>query len=82
MENTPKPTINIESPENDLVLEIRKRELSRRITKPTVEDYRKVYRIINKYREKQAQLLGDVHNDDPDPFVETYVFYCFTGIAD
>jgi hypothetical protein len=82
MESTPRPTINPDSTENDLVLKIRKRELSRRITKPTEEDYRKAYRVVKKYREKQIQLLGDVYDEDPDPFVESYVFYCFTGTAD
>lgn len=39
----------------------------------------KLYYVLRKYRKMQQELLGSDCIDDPDPFVPTYVFYCFTG---
>ena len=71
---TPRPTIDLESPSNRLVEKIRKNELRRRFPKYEKKDYQKMYRVVNKYRRKQN---GD---EDPDPFAPSYVFYCFHGI--
>lgn len=70
MEETPKPTIDPESPSCKRPNHIRKK-----ILKPDAKEYR----TLKKFREKQQALLGDDDIEDPDPFHPTYVFYCFTG---
>lgn len=32
--------------------------------------------VLHKWRKKQRKLLGKKDIEDPDPFTETYVFYC------
>jgi hypothetical protein len=39
-------------------------------------DKQKVAYVVHKWRKKQRELLGKKDIEDPDPFVETYVFYC------
>lgn len=75
---TPKPTIDPESPTLPLVEKIRRNEMKKRIPKYEGSDYAKMYRVMKKYRDKQEELLEGV-DCDPDPFVPTYVFYCFQG---
>ena len=38
-----------------------------------------MYYVMYKYRKRQRQLLENDDIEDPDPYVPTYVFYCFTG---
>ncbi len=70
-EETPKPTIDIDSPAtkrpNDIV-------------KSVIKKNRRDYHILKKFRELQIDLLNDSDNEDPDPFEPTYIFFCFTGI--
>lgn len=76
---TPRPSIDPESPVPSLLRKMRRNELLKRIPKYEKKDYAKVYRTMKKYRTKQIMLLEDEDIEDPDPYVPTYVFHCFTG---
>jgi hypothetical protein len=77
MEATPRPTIDPESPVPALLIKMRRTEMSKRIPKYEKKDYAKMYRVMKKYRTKQADLVD--YDSDPDPYSPSYVFYCFTG---
>ena len=64
---TPRPTINPELPQMH-----RKR-------KPIAKYNQQVSYIVNKFRKRQMVLLDTDDIEDPDPFMPTYIFYCFTG---
>lgn len=76
---TPRPTIDPESPVPALLRKMRRIEMSKRMPKYDKKDYAKMYRVMKKYRAKQIDLLEDNDIEDPDPYVPTYVFYCFKG---
>ena len=76
---TPRPTVDPESPVPSLLRKIRRNEMAKRIPKYNKKDYAKMYRVMKKYRSKQMDLLEDDDIEDPDPYVPTYVFYCFKG---
>lgn len=76
---TPKPTIDPESPTSSLLRKMRQTEMAKRISKYGKKDYAKMYRVMKKYRTRQMDLLKDDDIEDPDPYVSTYVFHCFTG---
>jgi hypothetical protein len=78
---TERPTIDPESPCTPLIQKIRRNEMKKRIPKYEGSDYAKMYRTMKKYRDKQEELL-DGADSDPDPFVPTYIFYCFQGKID
>jgi hypothetical protein len=78
MEDTPRPTIDPESPVPALLRKMRRNELAKRIPKYEKKDYAKMYRVMKKYRSKQEKLLEE-YESDPDPYDPSYVFYCFTG---
>lgn len=70
-EQTPKPTIDPDSPT---------------ITRSTfiVQDVlkqgnQKTYYTMKKFRRQQMELLRCQNIEDPYPFESTYVFFCFTG---
>jgi hypothetical protein len=73
-EETPKPTIDVDS----MYLK-RSNDIRKKILKCDPRDYSKAYRIMKKFRDKQQMLLGAESIEDPDPFEPTYIFYCFTG---
>jgi hypothetical protein len=72
MEETQKPTIDPESP-------VSNRKAVKRIPKYEGRDYQRMYYVMKKYRTLQTELLDEDEWDDPDPFIPTYIFYCFTG---
>lgn len=76
---TPRPTIDPESPVPALLRKMRRIEMAKRIPKYEKKDYAKMYRVMKKFRRKQMELLEADDIEDPDPYVPTYIFYCFTG---
>ena len=66
-EMTPRPTIDVDSPR------------IRRTRQPIVKYNRKTSYIVNKFRKRQMILMDTNDIEDPDPYVPTYIFYCFTG---
>ena len=66
-------TIDIDSPEADA--RARRRELQARL--PRLDN--KMLYVLNKYRKRQILLLMDEDIEDPNPYLPTYIFYCFTG---
>lgn len=69
---TPRPTIDIDSPPADHP------ETYKDFIKYNKVDYARMYYIMKKFRTRQRILLGE-DKSDPDPFMPTYIFYCFTG---
>lgn len=76
-EETPKPTIDVQSPHLKRLDVYRKK-----MAAYGGRDRAKVYRTMKKFRTKQIILLGDKSIEDPDPFDPSYVFYCFTGVRE
>ena len=74
-EETPKPTIDPESPSTQ-----RPNDIVKTVIKQNKKDYHKVYHTLKKFRALQIDLLNDSDIEDPDPFQPTYIFFCFTGI--
>ena len=67
------PTIDLDSPEADH--RARRRELQARL--PRLDN--KMLYVLNKFRKRQILLLMDEDIEDPNPYLPTYIFYCFTG---
>lgn len=76
-EMTPRPNIDLESPRADG--KERQKEFLKLFPKYSRIEYRKMYYVMKKFRNRQKLLLDSDDIDDPDPFVSTYLFYCFTG---
>ena len=66
-------TIDLDSPEADA--RARRRDLQARL--PRLDN--KMLYALNKYRKRQILLLMDEDIEDPNPYLPTYIFYCFTG---
>jgi len=76
-EDTPKPSIDPDSPRADK--STREKEFQKLFPKQSKVDYMKIYYIVNKYRKRQRILLDAQDIEDPDPFLPSYIFYCFKG---
>jgi hypothetical protein len=74
---TPRPEIDPESPRTSS--RERYKEFSKRLPKYDKNDYGKMYYTLKKFRNRQRVLLDDDDIEDPDPYVPTYIFYCFQG---
>jgi len=61
----PKPTIDLDSP-----------QCKRKATFVPKFDPR-VYCVMKKFRNRQRLLLESNDIQDPDPFLPSYIFYCF-----
>jgi hypothetical protein len=84
MDSTPKPEINVDDLDCPTALRTqREDDLKKRFPKPTNRHKRRIRYILTKFRAKQKEMLDKVYKDaeydDPDPYDETYLFYCFTG---
>jgi hypothetical protein len=66
------PTLDISNLESPSSL-IKKR---RRALKRAMDRNSQATAVVSKYRRKQRKLLDDSTESDPDPYDETYVFYC------
>jgi Tat protein secretion system quality control protein TatD with DNase activity len=75
-----RPTLDVDNLSSPTSLRVKRtRLLLKRIrTLHTKQERRRTTYILTKYRAKQTALLGEF-NEDPDPYVATYVFHCFTG---
>lgn len=76
-EMTERPTIDPDSPKADQ--KERQRKFMKLLSKYSRLQYRKMYYAMKKFRDRQRVLLETDDIEDPDPFVPTYIFYCFTG---
>lgn len=72
-----RPTLDIDnlSSSRDLKDERRLR-LKRIIRKFTKDDKAALHAVLHKFRRRQKKLLDGGYESDPDPYEETYVFYC------
>lgn len=43
------------------------------------EEQKRMSHAVQIYRTLQHELLSKKEAQDPDPFVPSYIFYCFTG---
>lgn len=43
------------------------------------EERKRMSHAVHIYRTLQRELLSKKEAQDPDPFVPSYIFYCFTG---
>lgn len=66
-------TIDLDSPEADH--RARMKALQTRL--PRLDN--KMLYVLNKFRKRQILLLMDEDIEDPNPYLPTYIFYCFTG---
>jgi hypothetical protein len=74
---TPKPTIDLESPRASH--RERYKEFVKLLPKYDKKDYGRMYYVMKKFRNRQRVLLDKDDIEDPDPFMATYIFYCFQG---
>lgn len=75
----PRPTITLVDEATQKTLKARARQLRKAMPKLSKEDRTKITYVINKYRRKQRKLLEEYVDDsieDPDPYHDSYVFYC------
>ena len=84
MDSTPKPELIVDDLDSPPALrKQREDDLKKRYPKLTPRTKRRIRYILTKFREKQKKMLDKVYKDpdydDPDPYDETYLFYCFTG---
>jgi hypothetical protein len=84
MDSTPKPELIVDDLDSPPALHTQRTvDQSKRFPKLTPRSKRRIRYILTKYREKQKKMLDKVYKDpdydDPDPYDETYLFYCFTG---
>ena len=70
--STPRPALITD----DLTESKRKK---RKTSKYEKKDRSRLQYILAKYRKLQKKLLDGGCIEDPDPYVETYIFYCFKG---
>lgn len=71
-EETPRPSIDLDSPPTDRSL--RGKELKKiLVTRGKADD------ILKRFRNRQRVLLETDNIEDPYPFEPTYIFFCFTG---
>jgi len=77
-----RPTLDVDNLSCPSSLRVkRNRLIQKRIRElHTKQERRRAGYVLTKYRAKQKALLSNVFDEDPDPYVATYVFYCFTGI--
>ena len=75
-----RPTLDVDISESRSLEERRRRQWKKHMKSvlyiPTSDKQKAAY-VLRKWRKKQRKLLGKTDIEDPDPFVETYVFYCF-----
>ena len=74
---TPRPDIDPESPR--VSARERYKEFKKLLPNYDKKDYGKMYYVMKKFRDRQRDLLDGEDIEDPDPFVPTYIFYCFQG---
>jgi hypothetical protein len=79
MDSTPKPELNVDDLDCPSALQLQRiLDFKKRFPKLTDRDKRRIRYIMTKFRAKQKKMLDEGY-DDPDPYDETYLFYCFTG---
>jgi hypothetical protein len=74
-----KPIIDVNTRGDDKLIKKRKKAWKRQlkeILNTPKKEKRKVSEILHTWRKKQRKLLDSRDIEDPDPFVQTYVFYC------
>lgn len=76
-DETPRPWIEVDSPRAEKG--VRHKELKKLLANSGTVDYCKTYHVLRKFRNRQRILLETDDIEDPDPFMPTYIFYCFTG---
>lgn len=76
-----RPTLDVDNLSSPTSLRVkRNRLLQKRIRAcHSKQERRRSSYILTKYRAKQKALLDNVVNEDPDPYVASYIFFCFTG---
>ena len=72
-----RPTIELDSPSADY--NERRKSFMKLFPKYEKTEHSKMYYIMKKFRNRQMVLLDTDDIEDPDPFVPTYIFFCFTG---
>jgi hypothetical protein len=79
----PRPILEVDDLVYSSTLEkTRKRRLRARMPIEDKHARRRFEYVINKYRGKQRALLEKFNIEDPDPYVPTYIFFCFQGTYD
>jgi predicted methyltransferase len=87
MMETPRPTIvisGLEFEHNKGVAVRRKKQMKQAMPKLTRQMCDKIWYVLNKYRVKQRKMIKEYdvqegYLEDPSPYDECYVFYCFKG---
>jgi len=76
----PRPTLDTTHLDSPATLLRKRKRLIRSVIKATTskEDRRQSREVVAKYRRKQKRRLSGSSESDPDPYDETYVFYCVT----
>lgn len=74
----PKPKLDIDNLRWSQDLAIKRKQLLDRCVVYSDEDYKILKKAMKRYRCIQTRLLGH-RNEDPYPYREDYIFYCFTG---
>lgn len=72
-----RPTLDVTSLDSPKTLLRKRKRLIRSVIKAvgSKADRKRCREVVSKYRRKQRRLSGSSESD-PDPYDETYVFYC------
>lgn len=75
-----RPTLDVARLDSSPTLRQKRRHTIQRVIRlAATKDERKQSReVVSKYRRKQKRRLSGSSDSDPDPYNETYVFYCLT----
>ncbi len=74
-----RPTIDVKTRSDDKLTKKRKKawkHFLKEVLDIPKKDRKKAASVLHKWRKKQRELLDNDNIEDPDPFVQTYVFYC------
>ena len=72
--DTPRPTLDVDNLKDIL------RKKHPKYFDCNARDKARIQYVLTKFRKLQQKLLEpDTDVKDPDPYVPTYIFYCFQG---
>ena len=79
---TPRPTIVVSGSQFEYKKSVacqRQRQMKLAMPQVSKSVRARMSYVVNKYRKKQRKMMEDDDIEDPNPYDDTYVFYCLEG---
>jgi hypothetical protein len=76
--DTPRPTLVVNGGSRSRAEMMEIRVHVKHVLAYSKEEESQIRKILAKYRRKQTRKLGH-QDDDPDPYDQSYIFYCLNG---